>query len=79
MKNSRGTYCCNYVLYAVPPFMTNEEKIKILREIEKRIDKANEEFAKNIGEIFHEFTEAMTAARQGEENKALEQAKKEKL
>ena len=59
--------------------MTNEEKIKILREIEKRIDKANEEFAKKIGEIFHEFTEAMTAARQGEENKALEQAKKEKL
>lgn len=37
--------------------MTNEEKIKILREIEKRKDKANEEFAKNIGKIFHEFTE----------------------
>lgn len=37
--------------------MTNEEKIKILREIEKQIDKANERFGKNIGENFHEFAE----------------------
>lgn len=37
--------------------MTNEEKIKVLREIEKQIDEANEEFAKNIGKIFHEFAE----------------------
>ena len=37
--------------------MTNEEKIKILKEIQKRMDKANEEFAKNIEKIFYEFSE----------------------